>query len=74
MIGIENEPINDMTIVEYVKHIQSKYYPELDIAYIDAFMKIYDDPDNNGYCINSDELSSAGILSIIDGKKNIKIK
>jgi len=28
---MENEPIKDLTIIDYVKMIRSKYYPEMDI-------------------------------------------
>ena len=71
-MGIENEPINGMTIIEYVKYIRDKYYSDIDISYMDAFMKMYDDPDKKGYCICSDELANAGILSIRSDKKTLQ--
>ena len=71
-MGIENEPINGMTIIEYVKYIRDKYYPDIDISYMDAFMKMYDNPDKKGYCICSDELANAGILSIRSDKKTLR--
>lgn len=71
--GIENEPIDKMTIMEYVRMIRNKYYPEIDISFLDLYMTLFtnDNPTNKFY-ISSDMLATYGVLSIIDGRNSLQ--
>jgi len=68
---IKNESIKDMNIIEYIKFIRNKYYPNIDISYMESFMNMYKD-NIEEFCISSDELVSAGILSIRKDKKTLQ--
>jgi len=68
---IKNESIKDMNIIEYIKFIRNKYYPNIDISYMESFMNMYKD-NIEEFCISSDELASAGILSIRKDKKTLQ--
>jgi len=74
MLGIENEPINDLTIIEYVKHIRNKYYPDMDIEFMNSYMSlIKNDTPNDKYYISSDKLAEYGVLSIKQNRQTLDV-
>lgn len=68
--GIENELISDMTLIEYVKYIQHRYYPDMNINFMEFFMSMY--MDGNKFCISSDALADYNVLSVKSGKLHIQ--
>lgn len=65
---MENKPIKDLTIIDYVKMIRSKYYPEMDISFLDRYMSLIGDK----YYISSDMLATYGVLSILNDRQTLK--
>jgi hypothetical protein len=75
MQSIETEEVNNMTIVEFVKYIQKKYYPDLDISFMDFYMSLHQDNDSeNKFIISSDNLAHYGILSIKKDRNIVQSK
>jgi hypothetical protein len=56
-IKSEDTSIN---IKEYIINIRNKYYPDLDISFMEFFMDMYD----NNESISAELLSTYGVLSI----------
>ena len=68
---IKDESIDNMSIIEFIKYIQCKYYPDMDISFMESFMAMIKHKDE--YIVCSDELAKYGVLSIKSDKKSIDI-
>ena len=67
---IKDESIDNRTIIEFVKHVRNKYYPDMDISFMELFMNMVGVDD---FIVCSDELAKYGILSIKSDRKVIDI-
>lgn len=63
---IKSENTN-IPIKEYIVNIRNKYYPDLDISFMDFFMEMYNSDD----LISTELLSTYGVLSIRSNRKTL---
>lgn len=64
--AIKQENTN-MAIKDYIKLVRDKYYPELDISFIDFFMDMYE----KNKSISAELLATYGVLSIKPNRKSL---
>ena len=65
---IKDENIDNYTLIDFIRYIQRKYYPDIDISFMDTFMNMLETED---HIISSDELAKYGILSIKSDRNNL---
>ena len=66
---IKDESIDNMSIIEFIKYIQCKYYPDMDISFMESFMAMIKHKDE--YIVCSDEFAKYGVLSIPSDRNNL---
>ena len=67
---IQDESIDNMSIIDFIRYIQHKYYPDMDISFMEKFMAMRNHKEE--YIISSDELAKYGVLSIPPSKKSLQ--
>lgn len=65
-IDLSTEPVN-VPIIEYMNNIRNKYYPDMDISFMEFFMSMVKDKRS----INADKLAEYGVLSIKSNRDSL---
>jgi len=65
-----SEKLRNMKLNEYIKEIQNKFYPELDISFMDYFLELCNH--ENEFIVDHIKLQEYGVLTNITKSNNIK--